>query len=275
MSNSSYSVLIVDADTDFREKIREELYGAGFDVTIVEGGIEAIDAVRTAPPQILIVAIELPDMTGLDVLRTLRGDEDSRVSGVSAIVVSNTGAIEEISEAIKMHISDYLVRQTYHSGDIIAKVRKHMQSGTDMPSPAQGYTSQASVPVHEMSLMIVEDDKFLRDLAVQKLEKEGIKTFAAMDGEQGIAIATKEIPDVVLLDILLPGIDGFEVLTQIKANPQLVNTTVIMLSNFGQREDIDRAKRLGAEQFLIKASFTLDEIIEEVKKVISRKQQSV
>lgn len=118
-------------------------------------------------------------------------------------------------------------------------------------------------------LLIIEDDKFLRELAVQKLFKEGLDVSAAMDGEQGILLAEKFTPDVVLLDILLPGIDGFEVLKRIRANETLKATRVIMLSNFGQTEDLEKARVLGADKFLVKANYTLDEIIKVVHEVLA------
>lgn len=272
-------IYIVDSDPTFRETLREEVSGAGYGTSVYETGADGFGAIEGTVPDMVVLGLDLADQSGLDILATIRSDADERVAKVPVIVISTTGALGEISEAIKLHISDYIVRQTYRSGDLPAKVRKHLaNTGGISASPAVAQSAGGAAPAlpgHEMSILIVEDDKFLRDLAVQKLEKEGIKTFAAMDGEQGIAIATKEIPDVILLDILLPGIDGFEVLTRVKQDPALVRTTVIMLSNFGQREDIDRAKKLGAEQFLIKASYTLDEIIQEVKKVISKKQNPV
>ncbi len=118
-------------------------------------------------------------------------------------------------------------------------------------------------------LLIIEDDKFLRELAVQKLIKDGLDVSAAMDGEQGVLIAEKTIPDIILLDILLPGIDGFEVLKRVRANPALAGTRMIMLSNFGQTEDVEKAKAAGADRFLIKANYTLDEIIAIVREVLA------
>lgn len=118
-------------------------------------------------------------------------------------------------------------------------------------------------------ILVIEDDKFLRELAIQKLEKDGIDVSAAMDGEQGILLAEKVVPDAVLLDILLPGIDGFEVLKRLRANPVFTNTRVVMLSNFGQKEDIEKAEAAGADKFLIKANFTLDEILAVVQEVLA------
>ncbi|OGZ04965.1 MAG: hypothetical protein A2845_04325 [Candidatus Lloydbacteria bacterium RIFCSPHIGHO2_01_FULL_49_22] len=119
-----------------------------------------------------------------------------------------------------------------------------------------------------MKVLVIEDDKFLRDLALQKIAKEGFNVVAAVDGEQGVEFAEKEIPDIILLDILLPGIDGFEVLSRVRANPALAQTKVSMLSNFGQREDIEKALKGGADQFMVKANYTLDEIVAEVKKMV-------
>jgi len=118
-------------------------------------------------------------------------------------------------------------------------------------------------------LLIIEDDKFLRELAVQKLIKEGMDVSAAMDGEQGIMLAEKGVPDVILLDILLPGIDGFEVLKRVRTNPSLKGTRVVMLSNFGQNEDLEKARVGGADKFLVKANYTLDEIVKIVHEVLS------
>ena len=120
-----------------------------------------------------------------------------------------------------------------------------------------------------MKVLIVEDDKFLRDLVAKKLENEKITFKLAVDGEQGLSLAIREKPDLILLDILLPGLDGYGVLERIRATPELKQTIIIMLSNFGQREDIEKAMKLGANLFLIKAAITLDEVVEKAKELLA------
>ncbi|MEA3295617.1 MAG: response regulator [Patescibacteria group bacterium] len=117
-------------------------------------------------------------------------------------------------------------------------------------------------------ILIIEDDKFLRELISQKISKQGYIVIGAIDGEDGIEEFKKEKPDLVLLDLILPGIDGFEVLSQIKSNAELSKTPVIILSNLGQKEDIEKGVNLGADDYLIKAHFTPNEIIEKIEKVI-------
>jgi len=117
-------------------------------------------------------------------------------------------------------------------------------------------------------ILIVEDDKFLRELIVRKLTNEGYEVVEAVDGEQGIQKIKETKPDLVLLDLILPGIDGFDVLAQKKEDPFVASIPVIVLSNLGQKEDVDRGLGLGATDYLIKAHFTPGEIIEKVRNII-------
>ena len=120
----------------------------------------------------------------------------------------------------------------------------------------------------DRKILIVEDDKFLRELIAQKLTKEGYAIVEAIDGEEGIKKTKEEKPDLILLDLILPGADGFEVLSQIKADPELSPIPIIILSNLGQKEDIEKGLKLGAEDYLIKAHFTPGEIIEKIKSIL-------
>lgn len=117
-------------------------------------------------------------------------------------------------------------------------------------------------------ILIVEDDTFLRNLISQKLQKENFQVVEAIDGEEGLKKIKEEKPDLVLLDLILPEMDGFEVLRKVKEDPLLSSIPVIILSNLGQREDVERGMNLGAVDYLIKAHFTPGEIIEKIKNVL-------
>jgi len=117
-------------------------------------------------------------------------------------------------------------------------------------------------------ILIVEDDKFLRELMSQKLLKEGYDIRGAVDGEEGIKKIKEEKPDLILLDLILPGIDGFEVLTQMRGTPSMSSIPVIILSNIDQKEDMEKGLKLGAVDFLVKAYFTPGEIVDKIKSII-------
>jgi CheY-like chemotaxis protein len=118
------------------------------------------------------------------------------------------------------------------------------------------------------SILVVEDDQFLRDLIVKKLEEEGLNIIQAVDGEEGLQFIKENKPALVLLDLILPGIDGFEVLKQAKSDPETKDIPIIILSNLGQKDDIERGLELGARDFMVKAHFTPEEIVKKAKEVL-------
>ena len=123
----------------------------------------------------------------------------------------------------------------------------------------------------DKKILIVEDDKFLRELIAQKVAKEGFTMIQAMDGEEGVKKAKEEKPDLVLLDLILPSMDGFAVLTAIKGDSTIAATPVIILSNLGQKDDVEKGLKLGAADYLIKAHFTPGEIIEKIRSILGAK----
>jgi len=117
-------------------------------------------------------------------------------------------------------------------------------------------------------ILVIEDDKFLRELITRKLSDDGFVTVEARDGEEGIKKVKEEKPDLVLLDLILPSIDGFEVLSQIKKDENLKSIPIIILSNLGQKEEVEKGLKMGAVDYLIKAHFTPGEIIEKIKSIL-------
>lgn len=117
-------------------------------------------------------------------------------------------------------------------------------------------------------VFIVEDDEFLRSLTVKRLEKEGYEVAVSPDGEGAMDGILKEKPDIILLDLLLPGLNGYEVLQKIRDNGETKSMPVIVFSNLGQREDIEKAKAIGVSDFLIKANFTLDDVVIKVSSLL-------
>lgn len=114
-------------------------------------------------------------------------------------------------------------------------------------------------------VLLVEDDTFLRDLISLKIAHAGIQLLQASTGEAALEIITKDKPDLVLLDIVLPGMSGFDVLEHIRADKDTENTSVMIVSNLGQEKDLIRAKKLGVSQFLVKINNTPSEIMRHIE----------
>jgi DNA-binding response OmpR family regulator len=114
-------------------------------------------------------------------------------------------------------------------------------------------------------ILVVEDDRFLRKAAEAALRRQGFTVLVASDGEEGLRVARSELPDLVLLDLIMPGLQGFEVLKLLKEEPATSAIPVIILSNLGQDSDVKKAMEAGAVDYLVKANLALDTLVARVK----------
>ncbi len=119
-------------------------------------------------------------------------------------------------------------------------------------------------------ILIIEDDAFIMDMYCTKFEMTGYKVLKADDGIKGIKIINESKPDIVVLDIIMPRMDGFEVLKMVKKDPKLQDIPVILLTNLGQKENIEEGIELKADDYIIKAHFTPDEVVNRVEKVLKK-----
>ena len=117
-------------------------------------------------------------------------------------------------------------------------------------------------------VLIVDDDSFILDMYALKFREEGFELVVASDGKQALDAIAQEKPDIMLLDVIMPLSDGFEVLEKVKADPKVKNVPVILLTNLGQKEDIDKGLKLGAVDYIIKAHFTPSEVVQKVKQYL-------
>lgn len=123
---------------------------------------------------------------------------------------------------------------------------------------------------NQSKILIIEDDEFLLSMYASKLEMEGYKIITATDGEKAARCLEKEVPDLILLDLVLPKKDGFAVLKELREKPATKNIPVIVLTNLSQKSDIDRCFALGVNDYLIKAHFIPSEVIIKIKRLLER-----
>lgn len=116
-----------------------------------------------------------------------------------------------------------------------------------------------------LKVLIIEDDKFLQKILVTKFTKEGFDVRAASDGEEGLQQIAEFAPSLVLLDLILPKMNGFELLAEMRTNEKMRRIPVLILSNLSQEEDIKRTKELGAIDFMVKADLSINEVVTKVK----------
>jgi len=119
-------------------------------------------------------------------------------------------------------------------------------------------------------ILLAEDDRFLRRAAEATLRKHGFVVLTAVDGEEALRLAREEAPDLILLDLIMPKLQGFEVLRALKQEPATAGIPVIVLSNLGQDSDIQQALEAGALAYIIKAHLPLQDLIVRVQAALGR-----
>jgi DNA-binding response OmpR family regulator len=119
-------------------------------------------------------------------------------------------------------------------------------------------------------ILIIEDEKFLLEMYQSRFEKAGYQVLTARTGKPGIKIAEKEKPDLIILDILMPEMDGYEVIKKIREDSQTKKIPVLVLSNLGQQEEVNQGLKLGADDYVIKTDLTPTELLDKVERMFSR-----
>ncbi|MDP3779464.1 MAG: response regulator [bacterium] len=120
-------------------------------------------------------------------------------------------------------------------------------------------------------ILFIEDESALQRAATRILTDQGYQTLSAMDGETGVALAQKEMPDLILLDLIIPKKDGFTVLEELKKDEKTKSIPVIVLTNLEGNADVERALLLGATTYLVKTNYQLEEVVEKIKGILDAK----
>ncbi len=119
-----------------------------------------------------------------------------------------------------------------------------------------------------MKVLIIDDDTFLANIYGRFLNENGCEVRVARSGEDGLRQMEREVPDLIVLDVILPEMDGFEFMEQVRCHPDLCNLPMVILSNLGQREDVDRAKECGAAAYLIKTHSVPQNLLRRVREIM-------
>ncbi|MBI4034173.1 MAG: response regulator [Candidatus Brennerbacteria bacterium] len=123
---------------------------------------------------------------------------------------------------------------------------------------------------NQKTILLVEDEPLLANLLRQRLEKEGFKVILATDGEEGLKILKTSQPNLILLDIILPKLSGFELMERLKTDPDFGKSPIVIISNLGQESDVERGRVLGAIGYFVKAKMSIEDLVKRVKSFLGQ-----
>ncbi|MEK7631257.1 MAG: response regulator [Patescibacteria group bacterium] len=265
-----YSIAIIEDETILRDVLVSKFTSEGFTVRSAADGAAGLELLRTQQHDVVLLDIVMPVLNGYDVLTALRA-ENKPLPPI--IIISNSGQGVEIDKAASLGARDYIIKAKITPEEVVTKVRQvlRLPEAPAAPTPTPSAAVNPSVvDANGVRILLVEDDQFLRELMTTKLKREGFDVHVAVDGREGLLKIQTVKPDIVLLDVILPGLDGFNVLQQVRASGDNVvsQVPIVLLSNLGQDSDVQKGKSLGANDYLIKSNLTIDEIIKKIHRFL-------
>jgi len=251
-------ILIAVSDTFLAELIAEAAKKKGMRANIIDNGNVALAQMKELHPDILISDIVLPGMDGYDLLTAKSFDKD--ITKIPVIIVSNMGLPVDMKRLPSVGIREYFIKTHIDPEEVVSKVCDIL-----------GCTSPGSSMVNAqkpIKILWVEDDKFLSEILTKRFLSLGYNLLKASNGNEALVIVETETPDIIILDIVMPDINGFDVLQKLKMQDRFKKTPVVMLSNLSSPSDIEKSKKLGAVGFIVKSAVSLDEIVSQVEKLV-------
>lgn len=134
--------------------------------------------------------------------------------------------------------------------------------------PVTGPTTSSTTTLKKV--LIAEDDQFISKAYMQGFKRQGFDVILAMDGNEALLKAKTEKPDIILLDLIMPIKNGFEVLKELKEMPDFKYTPIIILSNLGQEADVEKGKNMGATEYLVKTNSSMHDVIDKVNQYLQK-----
>ncbi|MFW5888532.1 MAG: response regulator transcription factor [Patescibacteria group bacterium] len=270
------NILIIEDEISLAGVLKTKLEKEGYVVDLAEDGKEGYKKIKEGNPDLVLLDIVMPVMDGYEVLEQMREDNIQ----IPVIIISNSGQPVELEKTKSLGAVDHLIKTQFEPKEVIDKVmdylneerREKENKKEDKDTEQREWSGKThSKKNNNVKILVVEDDPFLRDLITRELAKEGFAVYEAVDGEKALARLGNLNPDIILLDIILPAIDGFEVLEKIRGHEDknINKVPVLMLSNLGEKDDIKKAKELGADDYMVKAHFTAKEITKKIKKTLN------
>jgi len=260
LENKKVIVLVEDEEVMVNLLVAK-LGKVGYEVKTALDGIAGLEMIRKEKPDLVLLDMMLPRLSGFGIIEKL--NEEKILPSLPVIIISNSGQPIEIDRALKMGVKDYLIKVNFDPNELLTKIARLFGEGEDGRKVVRNDGTGASV-------LIIEDDVFLVELLERKFEIEHFKTYRAVDAKQARAIINSEPIDVILLDVVLPGMDGFTFLREIRANEKWNKIPVIIISNLSQAEEIQKGKDAGATDYIIKAHATPGDIVTKVKGILHK-----
>ena len=239
---------------------------------------ESVHKAAEEIPDLILLDLMLPERGGIEILHDLKNNPATK--NIPVIILSALGSDEDIEKATSEGAQDYIVKGMESMDSVIKKIRTALgEKTTDsqfvteeisaIPQKTRQKRNQPRTKKKSKTVLFIEDDLFLVRAYQDILEENDlIKVETAKDADAALTRMSSPAPDLVLLDLMLPGKSGFEVLADIRKHPVWKNVPVIILSNLSQPQDVERATKLEITDYIVKANTRIGDVATRIEKFV-------
>jgi CheY-like chemotaxis protein len=273
-------IMIVEDDPMLVEIYEKKLTSVGFDVKVVNNGSAVKDEALAWKPELILLDVVLPDMDGFEILEVVKKEEE--IKDIPVYVFSNLSAKEDIERATGLGAAGFLTKSNFTPSQLADELKRIFGHEVAGASPETNFpTAVADNPPKiekkestGQKVLIIEDEDIFIEMFGEKLKQEGFEVVAAKNGKWGIKEAERGGFSCVLLDMMMPAMNGLEAIQELRANEVTKRVPIIILSNSALDSEVKKALDLGADAYHIKTKITPGEVVAEVKDLIQSKINS-
>jgi CheY-like chemotaxis protein len=236
-------ILVIDDDRMNCDLIQSVFTRHGYQVLSATSGIEGLTLFRQHAPRVTILDLRMPEMDGLTVLKEIRAYDPH-----APVIILGGGATEEQeNQARGLRVTDF-IRKGLSLDVLVECVNRVVQLPAKSVSALPGVAGSAAVADTEETILVVDDEPLVRDLLVQFLSLRGYRALGVKDGAEALSMVEQAPPDLILLDLLMPGMDGVEVLRQLRLREYTGG--VIIITGSHDEERLDEAWAVGPQEVI-------------------------
>ena len=261
------TILIIESNIAFSERLSIALTKEGYRTILVKNGSQGFASILSNKCDLIILDIVLSGTDGYEILQ--KKEANPEVASIPVFLLSIQGIPINMRLIPQGSVAEFSASAHPDLADIISRVNRYFGFTHNSKSPAPEASTQ---PVVEKSskkkILWVEDDKLIGTILGKKITASGFDLIHATNGSDAIKASKDVVPDAIILDLMLPGMNGFEILQKFRLDKRLSKVPVMILSNLSKPSDIEKAKMLGVKKFFVKAALSLDQIIIEITQLL-------
>ncbi len=269
----SKKILIVEDEEYLSEMYKIRFKKEGYEVVVAHDGEEGVKLASEELPDLVLLDLVLPKKDGYQVLEDIR--KNDKTKNLIIYIISNLGQNGEINKGFKSGANGYFIKADLTPSQLVSKVAEIFagkQVGIKRKDVEAVYTNEdKNLPPARKSnfdILLIEDEEVLINMYQLRLNKAGYNVEVARNGAWGLKLATEKKFSVIIMDMVMPAMNGYEAIKKLKQDENTKNIPIIVLSNSAQDNDILEAKSLGVAKYLLKSQITPAKLVEEVKKAI-------